>query len=152
MCPLGSRRGGDQPGRWAFTCPCARAAPHKPDGVLTTSIAQGQHSGSEEQRKSCLLGCQSLGSSKDPAALRWSDFMGHEVRISPPLPHLREDRPLMGCSGGAWNSKGLRTPCPQLTWACLWPRAGSSPMQQAPARFSGWLAWRAVQQQLGADE
>lgn len=71
-------------------------SPHKPDGELTTGIAQDRHSGSEEQRKSCLLGCQALGSSKDPAALRWSDFVGHEVRISPPLPHLREDRPLMG--------------------------------------------------------
>lgn len=71
-------------------------SPHKPDGVLTTRIAQGRLSGSEERRKSCLLGCQALGSSKDPAALRWSDFVGHEVRISRPLPHLREDRLLMG--------------------------------------------------------
>lgn len=98
LCSLRSRRGSEQWVTGAFTCLIPRQpgdSPHKSDGVLTTRNSQGWHLGSEELRKCCMLGCQVLDSSKDPGSPRWPDFVGHEVGISLPLPHLRENMPLI---------------------------------------------------------
>lgn len=78
--------------------------------------------------------------------------MGHEVRRSPPLLHLREDRPLMGLR---WWGLEFQGPEDTLSSAHLGLPVAEGwelPMQQAVAGFSGRLAWRALQQQPGAAE
>ena len=44
-----------------------------------------------------------------------------------------------GCSGRTWNSKALRTPCPQLPWVCLWPVAELLMRLHSP---EGWVQAR----------